>query len=189
MVYFCVFLLLLVPCCPGPVDGGEDAAEGSQVDVVVYTHAENVLAIIVPKVDIGYRHRVGAVGNGMLLIVDEGKAVHLLAMDGIEEGVDGAVALSGDLKNGVGVPEGSGKTNVGLARFIGGLLEGVTDKLVGGGGVDVVVLEQFQDPLGLQFGAHPLGLQLNNMTKLGMHGLGQVIAEILLHDEGGATLD
>ena len=48
---------------------------------------------MVPQLDIGHGHGVGAVGDGVGLVVRKGELVHLLAVDGVEEGVDGAVAL------------------------------------------------------------------------------------------------
>ena len=42
--------------------------------------------------------------------------------------------------------------------------------------------------LGLQLLAHPVGLHLDDVAELGVHGLGQIEAEGVLHDEGGAAL-
>ena len=87
-----------------PVNGGENAAQRGQVDVVVHAYAEDVLPLCVPELDIGHGHGVGAGLNGVLLVIHEGEAVHFLAVNGVEEGVDGAVALAADLKDGLFVP-------------------------------------------------------------------------------------
>ena len=99
-----------------PVDGGEDALQGGQVDVVAHAHAEPVLAVLILQVDVGHGLGVGALLDGVFAVVDKGKAIHLLAVDGVEEGVDGAVAGALDLEGGVGVPEGAGEGDVGVGR-------------------------------------------------------------------------
>ena len=43
-----------------PVNGGENAAQRGQVDVVVHAYAEDVLPLCVPELDIGHGHGVGA---------------------------------------------------------------------------------------------------------------------------------
>ena len=73
----------------GPVDGGEDALEGGQVDVMAHAYAEPVPAVLVLEVDVGHSLGVRALLDGVLLVVDEGEAVHLLAVDGVEEGAMG----------------------------------------------------------------------------------------------------
>ena len=130
---------------PRAVDGGEDAPEGSQVDVVIHAHAEDVVSVLVPQLDIGHGHGIRALGNGVLFIVHKGEAVHFLAVNGVEEGVDGAVAFPGDLKNGVGVAQGPGEADVGLALIVNTFLERVLQQLIGRSGVDVILLEELED--------------------------------------------
>ena len=52
--------------------------------------------------NIGHALGVRAVGDGVGGVVQEGEVGHLLILDGIEEGVNGAVALAGYLKNSIG---------------------------------------------------------------------------------------
>ena len=66
--------------------------EGGQVDVMAHAYAEPVPAVLVLEVDVGHSLGVRALLDGVLLVVDEGEAVHLLAVDSVEEGVNGAVA-------------------------------------------------------------------------------------------------
>ena len=139
-------------------------------------HAEDVLPLGVLELDIGHSQRVGAGLDGVLLVVHKGEAVHLLTVDGVEEGVDGAVAAALDLEDGVLVPEGPGKGDVGVALLIGELGEGVADQLIGLHRVDIVLLEEGVDGVGLELLAHPVGLHLDDVAELGMHGLGQVEA-------------
>ena len=171
-----------------PVDGGEDALQGGQVDVVAHAHAEPVLAVLILQVDVGHGLGVGALLDGVLAVVDKGKAIHLLAVDGVEEGVDGAVAGALHLEHGVGVAEGAGEGDVGVALLVGELGEGVAHQLVGLHRVNIVGLEQVVDGLRLELLAHPVGLHLDDVAELRVHGLGQVEAEGVLHDEGRAAL-
>ncbi len=90
--------MFVMPCTPGAVDGGENAAQRCEVDVMINTNAEYVVAIVIAQLDISYSHGIRAVGNGVLLIVYKGETIHLLAVDGIKECVDGAVALTGYIK-------------------------------------------------------------------------------------------
>lgn len=67
--------LLVVSGAFGAVDGGEDAAQGGQVDVVGQAHAPILLAVpLVLKQDIGHALGVGAVGDGVGGVVQEGEA-------------------------------------------------------------------------------------------------------------------
>ena len=70
------------------------------------------------------------------------------------------------------VSESPREANVRLALGVHRLLEGVFEELIGGGGVDIILLEQLQNTLGLQLSAYPLSLRLDDVSKFGMHGLG-----------------
>ncbi len=61
-------------------------------------------------------------------------------------------------------------------------------RLVGLLGLDILLMEQLVDALGADLGAHLVGLHLDDVAELRVHGLGQVVAEIVLHDIGGAAL-
>ena len=113
----------------GAVDGGENALEGGKVDVVGYAHAEVVLSALVPELNICHRHGVGANRDGVLLIIHKGELVHLLAVDGVEEGVNGAVAGALDLEDGIVVADGAGEGDVGAAVLVGKLGERVAQEL------------------------------------------------------------
>ena len=181
--------LLVVPGALGAVDGGEDAAQGGQVDVVGQANTPILLAVpLILKEDIGHALGVGAVGDGVGGVVQEGEAGHFLALDGVEEGVDGAVALTGYLEDGVGVLDGALEGHVGVALAVDGLLEGVLEQLVGAIHVDIGLVEQLVDALRGDLGAHGIGLVLDHRTKLRVHGLGQIKAEVVLHDIGCAAL-
>lgn len=52
-----------------PVDGGEDALEGGQVDVMAHAYAEPVPAVLVLEVDVGHSLGVRALLDGVLLVV------------------------------------------------------------------------------------------------------------------------
>ena len=121
-------------------------------------------------------------------VVQEGEAGHLLALDGVEEGVDGAVALAGYLKDSIGVLEGAPEGDVGVTLVVHALLEGVLKQLVGLLDVHIFLEEQLVDALGSDLLAHRVGLHLNDVAKLRVHGLGQIEAEVVLHDIGGAAL-
>ncbi len=69
---------------------------------------------LVPKENIGHALGVGAVGDGMGGVVQEGEVGHLLILDGIEEGVNGAVSFAGYLKNSIGVLEGAPEGDMGV---------------------------------------------------------------------------
>lgn len=49
----------------GPVDGGEDALEGGQVDVMAHAYAEPVPAVLVLEVDVGHSLGVRALLDGV----------------------------------------------------------------------------------------------------------------------------
>ena len=150
--------------------------------------AEDVLAgLVVPQLDIGHGHGVGALGDGVGLVVHEGQLVHLLAVDGVEEGVDGAVALAVDGEHGVLVLDSAeeGDLAVAVHRL---LVEGVLDQLVGAVHLQVLPLEQLHDVVGLQLLADPVALLLYHRAELAVHGLGHIKAELVVHDEGRAAL-
>lgn len=70
---------------------------------------------------------------------------HLLILDGIEEGVNGAVALAGYLKNSIGVLEGAPEGDMGMTFAINVFRKGVLEQLVGLLGLDVLLLEQLKE--------------------------------------------
>ena len=81
---------------------------------MAHAYAEPVPAVLVLEVDVGHSLGVRALLDGVLLVVDEGEAVHLLAVDSVEEGVNGAVAGALNLEHGVGVADGAGEGDVGV---------------------------------------------------------------------------
>ena len=127
----------------GAVDGGENALEGARLMLWVMPTPKCPVLALVPELDVCHRHGVGAHRDGVLLVVHKGELVHLLAVDGVEEGVNGAVAGALDLEDGVGVADGAGEGDVGAAVLVGKLGEGVAHELVGRRSVDVIGLEEF----------------------------------------------
>ena len=112
------FFLLLR--CHRTVDGRQDSLERSQIDVVGNTYTEDRLSRGIPQLNIGHRHGVRAVGNGVGLVVHKGEAVNLLSVDRIEESIDRAVAAALDPNILLAViPQGTGKGNVGMTFLIG----------------------------------------------------------------------
>ena len=77
---------------------------------------------------------------------------------------------------------------MGVALVVHALLEGVLKQLVGLLDVHIFLVEQLVDALGSDLLAHRVGLHLDDVAKLRMHGLGQIEAEVVLHDIGGAAL-
>ena len=120
--------LLSVPY--GAVDGGEDAFEGGQVDVVGNPNAEPVFSGLVLEVDIGDRLGVGALLDGVLLVVHKGEAVHLLTVDGVEKSIDGTVAGAVDLEDGFLMPQRAGEGHVGVSVLIGKFRKGMPYQLI-----------------------------------------------------------
>ena len=96
---------MLKPALLGPVDCAQNALQRSQIDVVIHTDTKNIISVLVAKVDVCHGLGIGAHADGVGLVVHEGEPVHLLAVDGVEESVDGAVALAGHLEGGVGVAQ------------------------------------------------------------------------------------
>ena len=173
----------------GTVDGGEDGPQGGQVDVVGQAHAPVLPAVpLVPEEDVGHALGVGAIGDGVGGVVQEGETGHFLPFNGVEEGVDGAVSVTRDLKDGVGVLKGAPEGDVGVAVCVHTLLEGVLEQLVGLLHVHILLVEELVDPLRGDFGAHGVGLPLNDGAELRVHLLGQVKAEVVVHDIGRASL-
>ena len=83
----------------GTVNGAEDRTDGGTVDVVALAHPEGVLSVGGLQVDVAHGLRVGAGGDGMLGVIHKVEFADLQLRDGVEEGVDGAVALAGDLSS------------------------------------------------------------------------------------------
>ena len=152
-------------------------------------HAPVLPAVpLVLEQDVGHALGVGAVGDGVGLVIQEGEVGHLLVLDGVEEGVDGAIALAGDLEDRVRVLDSAPEGDMGVPLGVDALGKGVLEHPVGGVNVQVLLLEQLVDALGGDLGAHPVGLLLDDGAELGVHQLGQVEAEVVLHHIGGTAL-
>ena len=123
----------------------------------------------------------------MLLVVDELIAVHPLVMDGVEEGVDGAVAVAGDLEDRVLMLKPSPEMGVGHAVFHVGA-QTVVNEPIGPVHLEVFVLEQLVDGVRLQLHPRLVRGLLNDSAELRVHGLGHIKSELVVHNKGGPAL-
>ena len=95
---------------------------------MIHADAEMVGPLRIPKLYIRHRHRVRAGLDRVLLIIHKGEPVHLLPVDGVEEGVDRAISLPGYLEDRVLVGERPFKGDMGNSCSIRTLTESVLDQ-------------------------------------------------------------
>ena len=173
------------------VDGAENGPQGGPADVVALAYAEHILTVGGLQVDVTHGLGVRAGGDGVLFVVHKLIAVNgglRQVVQGVEEGVDGAVALAPDLHGVALVAHFAHKLHLAGVPVAGVLLEAVALQLIGLGHGQIFLVEELEDLLGLELLTHPVGLLLHHGAELGVHGTGQIIAEVLLHDKGGAAL-
>ena len=132
--------------------------------------------------------RIGAGGDGVLGVVHKVELADFQLGDGIKEGVDGAVAFAGEFNFAALVAEDAGEANLRGFTVGAGFGKGMAEQTIGLIHLQIVLVEQLENLAGQQLGAQTIGFLLNDGAELGMHGLGQGIAEVVLHDEGSAAL-
>ena len=77
-----------------PVDGGDDAAQRGEVDIVRDSNPIELSPLLILQEDIGDPLGIRAVGDGVRFVVKKCELGHFLSANGVVERVNGAVALS-----------------------------------------------------------------------------------------------
>ena len=154
---------------------------------MVHADAEYILVIRCAQVDVSHGLRVRAGVNSVFLVVHKGVPVHFQAVNGVKEGVDGAVTIAGDIEGVAVTLQRAGEGDLRVLILVA-LLEVALGEAVGAVELEVFPLKQVQNVGGLQLVTDVVALCLDDGAEFRMHGLGQIEAEVLGHDKSGAAL-
>ena len=119
----------------------------------------------------------------MLVIGQELVPGHVGRLQGVEEGVDGAVATA---RQGRFLPVGN--QHAGEPHAVRVLHKAVGAQIHLPGHIDIVLAEHAEQLVGGHLPAQPVAFRFDQRAEFRMHGLGQVVPEGVLHDEGRAAL-
>ncbi len=107
---------------------------------MIHADPKDIGAVRNTEVDVGHSLGVRAGVDGVFHVVHEGVAIQVLPMDGVEEGVDGAVALAGDGDGALALAtEGAGEGD-GRGVVLVDLLEVPVDEAIGVVDLEILLL-------------------------------------------------
>ena len=114
---------------------------------MIHADAEYILVIRCAQVDVSYGLGVRAGVNSVFLVVHKGVPVHFQAVNGVKEGVDGAVTIAGDIEGVAVTLQRAGEGDLRVLILVA-LLEVALGEAVGAVELEVFPLKQVQNGAG-----------------------------------------